>query len=268
MIRELKIILTASLLVLLTCNGVFSQGLPGSDTRYEEEAFSLSLEADISLITAGAALLAADLLIEPAAGPQQNEDELFFLDKISINPYNQDLDFACDILFGVSLLLPAAALIEADFTGRVEVGLMFFETMLLTYATKEVVKALVPRYRPYTYLSAPVDDDYMNSFPSGHTAMAFAVSGFSSFVFLEMYPDSEWGIPVVIGAYSIAAATGILRIASGNHFITDVIAGALIGSVYGFGVPMLHQLSLKQQTGISVEASFAGEPALTVSYHL
>jgi membrane-associated phospholipid phosphatase len=37
-------------------------------------------------------------------------------------------------------------------------------------------------------------------------------------------------------------ATGVTacRIVSGSHFLTDVFAGALIGRLYGWGVPILH----------------------------
>ena len=166
-----------------------------SGTAMASDVFSLSFETDIPLAAAGAAMLAAELLIEPAGGDQQALEDINFIDSSLIFPYDQGLDSACDFIFAGSLLFPAVSLLGQDFGGMVETGVMFAETMLLTYSAKELVKNLVPRYRPYTYLSAAVDDDYMNSFPSGHTAMAFAVSGFSAYVFGELYPDSEWDDP-------------------------------------------------------------------------
>lgn len=54
------------------------------------------------------------------------------------------------------------------------------------------------------------------------------------------YPDSPWRTPVVAGAYAVAAAAASLRVASGSHFLTDVLAGAALGTLSGWLVPVLH----------------------------
>ena len=41
-------------------------------------------------------------------------------------------------------------------------------------------------------------------------------------------------------SFGIAALTGALRMASGNHYFTDVLVGALIGTSCGFLVPFMH----------------------------
>jgi undecaprenyl-diphosphatase len=62
------------------------------------------------------------------------------------------------------------------------------------------------------------------SFPSGHTITAFSVS-----VALSMfYPEMQVGL--FFCAISIAAS----RILLGMHFLSDVIAGAVIGGILGF----------------------------------
>ena len=53
------------------------------------------------------------------------------------------------------------------------------------------------------------------------------------------YPDSKWRVPVTVAAYALAGTTASLRIASGSHFSSDVLAGALIGSFSGFIVPFV-----------------------------
>ncbi len=58
------------------------------------------------------------------------------------------------------------------------------------------------------------------SFPSGHTITAFAIS----LSVAAFYP--LWSIGLLFCAFSIAAS----RILLGMHFLSDVIAGALIGS--------------------------------------
>jgi undecaprenyl-diphosphatase len=62
------------------------------------------------------------------------------------------------------------------------------------------------------------------SFPSGHTITAFAIAiGLGCF-----YPGMNAGLGFI--ALSIAAS----RILLGMHFLSDVVAGALIGSVLGY----------------------------------
>lgn len=62
-----------------------------------------------------------------------------------------------------------------------------------------------------------------NSFPSGHTAMAFA----GAHILFKEYRDvSPW---IGIAGYSIAAATGTLRVLNKKHWVSDVVTGAGVG---------------------------------------
>jgi membrane-associated phospholipid phosphatase len=65
-------------------------------------------------------------------------------------------------------------------------------------------------------------------------------AGFLTTTFLTEYPDSKWKLPVVSGAYALAVAVAASRVFSGSHYVTDVIAGAALGSLYGYLVPLLH----------------------------
>jgi membrane-associated phospholipid phosphatase len=92
------------------------------------------------------------------------------------------------------------------------------------------------------------EDDYYNSFPSGSTALAFLSAGFLSATFAAEYPASRWKIPVISGAYALAGGIAAARILSGSHFLTDVLAGAAIGSLYGWIVPLLHKKQAHSDT--------------------
>jgi len=59
------------------------------------------------------------------------------------------------------------------------------------------------------------------SFPSNHTAAAFAVS---VSIFLHRH---KWGIPLII----FSLAIGVSRILGGVHYPLDILAGAAIGSL-------------------------------------
>lgn len=64
-----------------------------------------------------------------------------------------------------------------------------------------------------------------SSFPSGHTSasVAAAVAIFTL--------NKKWGIPAVV----LAVLIGVSRLYLTVHFPTDVIAGLLLGIIYGIG---------------------------------
>lgn len=67
------------------------------------------------------------------------------------------------------------------------------------------------------------DGSNKHSFPSGHTATAFMTAT----MFTKEYGHkSPW---VGVGAYSVAAATGLMRMANNKHWLSDVLTGAGIG---------------------------------------
>lgn len=86
-------------------------------------------------------------------------------------------------------------------------ALMLVSVNILKYTTKEL--------RP--------DEANIYSFPSGHTAQAFAAATFLSEEYKDKYP---W---ISYMAYGMAGTTGLLRIANNKHFIGDVLMGAGMG---------------------------------------
>ena len=67
------------------------------------------------------------------------------------------------------------------------------------------------------------DKSTYNSFPSGHTATAFMTA---TMLHKEYEGRSPW---LSIGGYCLAALTGVSRVMNNRHWMTDVMAGAVIG---------------------------------------
>jgi undecaprenyl-diphosphatase len=82
---------------------------------------------------------------------------------------------------------------------------------------------------PHCWAQMLPPDHY--SFPSGHTLTAFAIATSVSVV----YPQ------LAIVLFSCAALIAISRVVLGMHFVSDVVAGALMGTALGFLMVFLVQ---------------------------
>jgi len=73
-----------------------------------------------------------------------------------------------------------------------------------------------------TNVLRPDGSDYF-SFPSNHTTLAFVSA---TFLHMEYKDQSIW---YGVAGYSIATATGVLRMLNNKHWMSDVLVGAGIG---------------------------------------
>lgn len=86
---------------------------------------------------------------------------------------------------------------------------------LMMFGTVTLLKKYTRQLRP--------DGSTYNSFPSGHTAQAFAAATFLS----EEYKDRFHWMPYA--AYGLASSVGLMRMANNRHYVSDVLLGSAIG---------------------------------------
>jgi len=121
----------------------------------------------------------------------------------------QDYADAGDILqYAIPLAGLTAAFVQKDWQGAKQVG----AAVATALGTANLMKLSVSKWRP------DLADE--KSFPSGHTAAAFAGAAF-----IDMRYGWEFGLP----AYALAAFTGYTRLKIDTHFVDDVISGMSIG---------------------------------------
>ena len=77
----------------------------------------------------------------------------------------------------------------------------------------------VSKLKTQTAILRP-DGSSNRSFPSGHTAEAFAAAEFMNQEYKHLSP---W---YGIAGYTLATATGTLRVLNNSHWLSDVIMGA------------------------------------------
>jgi membrane-associated phospholipid phosphatase len=119
-------------------------------------------------------------------------------------------DVGAGVLVGSALATPA---IRDDWQGFRQAGY----SIGLAGGLATLGKAVVHEQRP--------DQSGNDSFPSGHTAVAFA----SATTLYRRY-GWEFGVP----AYALATLTGAARVAGQKHYWYDVVAGAVIGGGSGW----------------------------------
>lgn len=113
-------------------------------------------------------------------------------------------------VFGLNLIGIKGSHSLADATG------IYLLTVGITTAIVTPLKNVVGRERP--------DHSAFNSFPSGHTATAFAAA---EFLKQEYRDKSPW---YGYAGYAVATGTGLLRMYNNKHWVSDVVAAA------GFGI--------------------------------
>lgn len=92
------------------------------------------------------------------------------------------------------------------------------------------------------------------SFPSGHTTEAFALAS----VISAHYDESPW---VGWASYTLAGLVGLARSYHGGHYASDVVAGAMIGTLVGKTVVAHNQ---PQRGGQTLVLPLAGEGLIGV----
>ena len=132
------------------------------------------------------------------------------------------------IVVGVPLAMALAGWIKHDrdlLKDALYVGTSVAGTFILTYGLKYIVDRARP-YESYPHRITPYSLESDPSFPSGHTATAFALATSLCIRYPKWYviaPSALW-----------ACSVGISRMNEGVHYPTDVLAGAALGA--GFAV--------------------------------
>ena len=142
-------------------------------------------------------------------------------------------------------------------------SIMYFEGLYLTTGSMAVAKAMFHRQRPYAYnTDLPLWERYRGgnneSFFSGNASILFYNATYISQVFSDLYPDSVLKPWIWATTFGIAGYSAWLSVRSGMHFPTDVIAGALAGSLAGLVIPALHRPARHGRAEISPMISFNG----------
>lgn len=129
--------------------------------------------------------------------------------------------------------LSAAGLLYLAGEQRLAVELVI--GILTLWLTVETVKALTDRPRPFLALKGARVVGWHErgrSFPSGHTSQSF----FMAALLTHYYQPPLWGALLI---YTAAFAVAFTRMYVGAHYPRDVLAGGILGTLWGLLLALL-----------------------------
>ena len=216
--------------------------------RHSESIFRYNLKKELLIGAFLIGVLICLFLInrETASIPAYlNKNDVNIFDRWLMFPHIEWLDNIKYLFLAVALALPIITPLARNIRSRstwLTYGIMYVQAFLFTSGIRTILKNVIYRYRPYMYFEGfPAASDFHRSFPSGTAALAFLPATFLSVTFAAEFPNSRWKIPIIVGSHTLAIAIGATRIFNGTHFLTDVLAGAVIGIFFGWLIPTLHK---------------------------
>ena len=186
-------------------------------------------------------------------GTPYNIENVNPVDAKLARPYNRMFDKIGDVCVGLAGLVVVASLAVVFFKSKdkrkafkvaVYDCFNFLVSAFYGNGIYRILKTVAGRIRPYMYFANPSqkgieENDFFRSWPSGHSANVFITFGFLLSWFAVRYADSKVKKPVLTVSFLICVSTMILRLLSGNHFLTDVLSGAAIGFAVSYSISVL-----------------------------
>jgi membrane-associated phospholipid phosphatase len=231
-------------------------------TAADDFPYDIESGRETAVWVTGGLSLGTGLVLEAGVDPLTveqiealNPDDIPALDRGATRQWSPGADLASDILVYSLLAVPVLLVVDGPGADQPKtVASMYGQTVLLSNGLALLLKNAVQRARPYVYDDDPRVPQHMReskeacrSFPSQHSSNAFTAAVFLSSVYTRLNPESSargwvWG-----GSLTAASVTGYLRYRAGKHFLTDIVAGALLGATVGYLVPHLYEVESEGQ---------------------
>ena len=133
------------------------------------------------------------------------------------------------------------------------------ETVAYTQLVVNTLKLAFGRQRPFVRYGSEVayELDHNKSFPSGHSALGFAITTGAGMI---CHWRGYWTEPYVWTAgITLSLATEYLRMAADKHYLTDVLVGGGIGILGGLTIPRFFKNDINivpVKNGVGVATTF------------
>lgn len=132
-----------------------------------------------------------------------------------------------------------------------QMSLIDLETLSFATAVNSIVAGAVGRQRPYAEdtCSRPIEKQTANctggnryrSFFSGHATAAFTLAGLTCMhhAYIPLYGNKFADGAACAGTMAAATTVAMMRVVSDQHYLSDILVGAAVGTASGLGLPWL-----------------------------
>lgn len=224
-------------------------------TTMAQSPYKTSWEKDGIILGSGAVVAGAGYFLEQKIKPLSiqeiaalSRNDVNAFDRSATYNWSKNLTTFSDVSVAITMIAPVTLFLDKNVGKDFQtISTMYFETLLFATFLPSIAKGTAERIRPFVYNEeAPqnikLEAEAKKSFFSGHTTVAFASAVFLSSVYNGYFPDSRCTKYVWAGSLLSASLVGYLRYASGNHYQTDILTGAVVGSAIGYFIPYLHKV--------------------------
>ena len=200
-----------------------------------------------------------------------DKDDIPGFDRSATDHFDRKAFDVSNTLFYGSMPLPIILLLDKKIRKDAgKVALLYLESMSVTGLLYTGSVFINDRYRPYAYnpnvpMSKRVRGGAKNSFFAGHVALVGTSTFFMAKVYSDYHPESKmrW---VFFGLAGLATGTtGYLRYKAGEHFVSDVIIGTMVGTLSGVLIPHWHK-NKKANDRLSLVPFYGREKGLSLVY--
>lgn len=169
----------------------------------------------------------------------------------NINPNAPTSDFwknVSSLAEPISVGIPASMLLVSIINHDKKLQKQSFEilgSLAIATITTQLLKRIVNRPRPYESYPDIYPDVYESgkSFPSGHTTTAFSTAAALTLTTKKWY--------IAVPAFAWATSVGYSRMYLGQHYPSDVLMGAAVGTASAFASHwIMKKIALKKKETI------------------
>ena len=176
-----------------------------------------------------------------------DKNDIIGIDRWSAGYSSENASGISDIPFGFSFIAPFGLLFNDDIndhTGQF-IG-MYLQSLSTTSALYTMTAGLVNRSRPYVYdesldMGRRTSKNGQRSFYSGHVAASATATFFAAKVYCDYNPDVTGKGYIWAAAATVPAVVGYFRLEAGQHFLTDILIGYVLGASTGILIPEMHK---------------------------
>lgn len=246
------------------------------------EVYKLKAASDIPIIAIGTgwSLYAFTKIYSK---DKSNEETILSLNKNDINSFDRHgadvfhpkASETADMIFYSSMPLPVILMLDKEIRkDAFKIAALYLEAMSVTGLLYTGSVYLNDRYRPYAYnpdvpMAKRTRGGAKNSFFAGHVALVSTSTFFIAKVWNDYHPQSKarW-LPFTLAGLT-TGTIAYLRYRGGEHFLSDIGLGMLVGTLSGILVPHVHKNKDITDRRLSFTASYMGDaPQFGIVYKL